>query len=75
MVTRRSIWQQIGPFDPSYQLRGQYLDFCVGAAGAGWKVAVVPEFEAVYPSNDPTIGYNPNTKKSGRPTPSPISKR
>lgn len=61
MVTRRSIWQQIGPFDPSYQLRGQYLDFCVGAAGAGWKVAVVPEFEAVYPSNDPTIGYNPKS--------------
>jgi GT2 family glycosyltransferase len=58
MVTRRSIWQQIGPFDPGYQVRGQYLDFCVRAAGAGWNVAILPEFEAVYPSNDPTIAYN-----------------
>ena len=60
LVTRRSIWQEIGPFDPGYQLRGQYLDFCVRAAGADWKVAIVPEFEAVYPSNDPEPDSIPN---------------
>jgi GT2 family glycosyltransferase len=51
MVVRRSVWDEIGPFDSAYRLRGQYLDLCVGAGEAGWRVEIVPDFKAVYPAN------------------------
>jgi GT2 family glycosyltransferase len=59
MVVRRQLWAEIGPFDAGYQLRGQYLDLCVKAAEAGWKVEIVPEFTAVHPANgsEPSTSY------------------
>jgi GT2 family glycosyltransferase len=54
IAVRRSLWQEIGPFDLGYRLRGQYIDLCVSASDAGWKVDVLPEFTAVYPANGHT---------------------
>jgi GT2 family glycosyltransferase len=54
MVARRSLWEEIGPFDSGYRLRGHYLDLCVNAAEAGWKIEIVPDFKAVHPANGPT---------------------
>jgi GT2 family glycosyltransferase len=53
MVMRRSLWQDFGPFDLGYRLRGQYLDVCVRAADAGWNIEVIPEFGVVYPLTKP----------------------
>jgi GT2 family glycosyltransferase len=53
MVVRRSAWDEIGPFDAGYRIRGQYLDLCAEAAEAGWKVEIAPDFHAVYPANGP----------------------
>ena len=50
-----------GPEDATLVHEGKYLDFCVRAAGAKWKVAIVPEFEAVYPSNDPELVSSPKS--------------
>jgi GT2 family glycosyltransferase len=51
MVVRRTAWDEIGPFDAGYRIRGQYLELCANAAEAGWKVELVPDFHAVYPAN------------------------
>jgi GT2 family glycosyltransferase len=51
MVVRQSLWEEIGPFDAGYRVRGQYLDLCVNAAEAGWNVEIVPDFQAVHPAN------------------------
>jgi GT2 family glycosyltransferase len=53
MVLRRSLWAEIGPFDAGYKFRGQYLDLCVKAGEAGWKVEIVPDFTAVHPADGP----------------------
>jgi len=53
MVVRQSLWDEIGPFDVGYRIRGQYLDLCVKAAAAGWKVEIVSDFRAAYPANEP----------------------
>jgi GT2 family glycosyltransferase len=53
MVVRRSLWAAIGPFDPGYRYHGHYLDLCVKASEAGWRVEIVPEFTAVHPANGP----------------------
>ena len=54
MVVRRNVWDEIGPFDAGYRIRGQYLDLCVNAAEAGWKIEIAPDIRAVYPANGPT---------------------
>lgn len=53
MVARRSVWEKVGPFDAGYRLRGQYLELCVNAADAGWKVEIIRDFKAVHPADGP----------------------
>ena len=54
MVVRRSLWQEIGPFDLGYRLRGQYIDLCCSAANAGWRIEIIPGFGVVHPLGDTT---------------------
>jgi GT2 family glycosyltransferase len=58
MVARKALWEEIGPFDSGYRLRGQYLDLCANAKEAGWRVEIIPGFRAVHPANDPTSSAN-----------------
>jgi GT2 family glycosyltransferase len=50
IAVRRSLWEEIGPFDLGYRLRGQYLDLCVNATDAGWRIEIIPDFTAVHPA-------------------------
>ncbi|WP_141399108.1 glycosyltransferase family 2 protein [Curtobacterium sp. 'Ferrero'] len=43
MLVRRSVWHQLGGFDPALPDVDAALDFCVRARLAGHRVAVVPE--------------------------------
>jgi len=52
IAVRRSLWEEIGPFDLGYRLRGQYIDLCVNASDAGWNIEIIPDFTAVHPAND-----------------------
>lgn len=51
IAVRRSLWEDIGPFDLGYRLRGQYIDLCVSASNAGWSIEVIPGFTAVHPAS------------------------
>jgi GT2 family glycosyltransferase len=51
IAIRRSLWEQIGPFDLGYRLRGQYIDLCVSASDAGCAVEIIPDFTAVHPAS------------------------
>jgi GT2 family glycosyltransferase len=51
IAVRRSLWEEIGPFDLEYRLRGQYIDLCVSAADSGWVVEIIPGFTAVHPAS------------------------
>jgi GT2 family glycosyltransferase len=42
MAIRRVAWEAAGPLDPRFAFYGQDLDFCLRAAAAGWRSAVVP---------------------------------
>jgi len=48
MVVRRSVWDQVGPFDLGYRFYCQDIDLCVNAADAGWKIAVLPDFKVFH---------------------------
>ena len=52
-VVRRTAWEEIGPFDAGYRIRGQYLELCAKASEAGWKVEIVPDFHAVFSHDGP----------------------
>lgn len=54
IALRRSLWEEIGPFDLGYRLRGQYIDLCVSASDAGWNIEIIPDFTAVHPANGAT---------------------
>jgi len=54
IAVRRSLWEEIGPFDLGYRLRGQYIDLCVSASNAGWGVEIIPDFTAVHPASGKT---------------------
>jgi len=54
MVIRRQVWEELGPFDLSYQFYCQDLDLCCNAVAAGWKIRVLPEFK-VYHHHGGTI--------------------
>ena len=54
IAVRRSLWEEFGPFDLGYRLRGQYIDLCVGASNAGWGIEIIPEFTAVHPASGST---------------------
>jgi GT2 family glycosyltransferase len=45
MVIRRPVWEQAGPFDLGYRFYCQDIDLCVGAADAGWGIAILPDFK------------------------------
>lgn len=57
MAIRREVWEHVGPLDESFQFYCQDLDFCVRARGAGWGVAIVPDFPVVH-HHGATIGHN-----------------
>jgi len=50
IAVRRALWEEIGPFDLGYRLRGQYIDLCVSASDAGWGIEIIPDFTAVHPA-------------------------
>jgi len=50
IAMRRPLWEDIGPFDPEYRLRGHYIDLCVRASEAGWGIEIIPDFTAIYPA-------------------------
>jgi len=54
IAVRRSLWEDIGPFDLGYRLRGQYIDLCVSASNAGWSIEIIPDFTAVHPASRST---------------------
>ena len=54
IAVRRPLWEEIGPFDLGYRLRGQFIDLCVSASDAGWGVEIIPDFTAVYPASGMT---------------------
>ena len=54
IAVRRSLWEELGPFDLGYRLRGQYIDLCVSASNAGWGIEIIPEFTAVHPASGST---------------------
>ena len=44
MVIRRSVWEQVGPFDLGYRFYCQDIDLCVRASDAGWRIATLSNF-------------------------------
>lgn len=48
MVVRRSVWEEVGPFDLGYRLHGQDIDLCVSAADAGWRIEILPDFKVLH---------------------------
>jgi GT2 family glycosyltransferase len=51
IALRRSLWEEIGPFDPGYRLRGHSIDLCVKASKAGWGIEIIPDFTAIHPAS------------------------
>jgi GT2 family glycosyltransferase len=43
MAFRRSVWKSAGPLREDFRFYAQDLDFCVRAAGFGWKVRLLPQ--------------------------------
>jgi GT2 family glycosyltransferase len=54
MVIRRQVWEEVGPFDLSYQFYCQDLELCSKAVAAGWRIRVLPGFK-VYHHHGATI--------------------
>jgi GT2 family glycosyltransferase len=48
MVIRRPVWEQVGPFDLGYRFYCQDIDLCAGAADAGWRIAILPDFKVLH---------------------------
>jgi len=48
MVVRRSVWEEVGPFDLGYRFYCQDLDLCHSAAKAGWKIQILPDFKVLH---------------------------
>jgi GT2 family glycosyltransferase len=55
LAIRRATWQEVGPLDESYRFYGQDLDFCTRARQAGWRVALLPQFQVLH-HHGATIG-------------------
>ncbi len=54
MVIRRRVWEEVGPFNLSYQFYCQDLELCCRAVAAGWRIRVLPGFK-VYHHHGATI--------------------
>jgi N-acetylglucosaminyl-diphospho-decaprenol L-rhamnosyltransferase len=63
MAIRRTAWEQVGPLDERFELYSQDLDLCLRARDAGWRVAVLPEFQVIH-HHGATIAA-----EAGRPRP------
>ena len=48
MVVRRSVWEEVGPFDLGYRFYCQDLDLCQSAVDAGWKIKILPDFKVLH---------------------------
>lgn len=48
MAVRASLWRDLGPFDVTYAFYGQDLDFCLRARDSGWRVRLLPGFQALH---------------------------
>ena len=48
MAVRASVWRDLGPFDANYGFYGQDLDFCLRARDHGWRVRILPGFQALH---------------------------
>ncbi|HEV8241184.1 MAG TPA: glycosyltransferase [Thermoanaerobaculia bacterium] len=55
LAIRRSLWHELGGFDPRFELYAQDLDLCVRARERGWRVAVVAASRVVH-HHGATIG-------------------
>ena len=48
MAVRASVWSELGPFDVKFAFYGQDLDFCLRARDRGWRVRILPGFQALH---------------------------
>jgi len=48
LLTRRAVWEQIGPLDEQFFMYSEELDWCKRAAQAGWECLYVPEALVVH---------------------------
>ena len=48
MAVRASVWRDLGPFDATYAFYGQDLDFCLRARDRGWRIRILPGFQALH---------------------------
>jgi GT2 family glycosyltransferase len=48
MAVRASVWRDLGPFDSTYAFYGQDLDLCLRARDRGWRVRLIPGFQALH---------------------------
>ena len=55
LAVRRSLWRELGGFDPRFALYAQDLDLCLRARALAWRVAVVPDSRVVH-HHGATIG-------------------
>jgi hypothetical protein len=48
LLTRRAVWDQIGPLDDRFFMYSEELDWCRRAAAAGWHCLYVPDAHVVH---------------------------
>lgn len=48
LAMQRGVWEAVGPFDESFRLYAQDLDFCLRARAAGWRVMIAPAFAVMH---------------------------
>jgi GT2 family glycosyltransferase len=48
LAMRKPVWEQMGPFDESFRLYAQDLDFCQRAGDERWKIRVLSDFKVLH---------------------------
>src|SRR5204862_7187826 len=48
LLTRRNVWDELGGFDERFWVYGEDADFCLRAAGRGWRPAITPRATVVH---------------------------
>lgn len=48
MLTRRTVWEQVGGFDEGFFMYSEELDWCRRIVAAGWRVAYLPTARIVH---------------------------
>ena len=65
LAMRRAVHEAVGPLDESFRFYAQDLDLCLRARGAGWTVALLPDFRVMH-HHGATIGSRSGAReKSG----------